>query len=109
MAKQSSLDFKNFVQFFQAMSDQTRQKILLLLEKKDRNVSELVKEFNLSQPTISRHLLVLKQADLVSSRREGQQVYYSLNKDWMKNCCACYFGSFECCADFFKNYKINKG
>ena len=48
-----------------ALSDGTRQEILRLLEGQQRTVGEIVGNFNLSQPTISRHLSVLKEADLV--------------------------------------------
>jgi len=96
------LDFARFVAFFRAISDETRQRILLLLEERERCVSELVEEFDLSQPTISRHLAVLKNAGLVKSRREGQNVYYSLNEEWLRCCCADFFCCFSCCAPFFK-------
>ena len=88
---------KDLVYFFQAMSDKTRQKILLLLEEKEYCVGELVKQFQLSQPTISRHLAVLKQAGLVKDYRCGQKVYYQLDSNWMKKCCAEYFKQFKCC------------
>lgn len=95
------LDYSRFADFFQAVSDETRQRILLLLEEKERCVSELVAEFNLSQPSVSRHLGVLKHAGLVSSRREGQQVYYSLNGDTIRDCCRDFFCCFEACVRFF--------
>jgi len=87
------------------MSDETRQKILLLLEERERCVSELVQEFDLSQPTISRHLGVLKRAGLVNARREGQQVYYSLNSKGIRDCCVHFFGCFKVCACFFEPRK----
>lgn len=88
---------------FRAISDPTRQKILLLLEEKERCVGELVSEFSLSQPTVSRHLNVLKQAGLVTDRREGQQVYYSLDCCNIRRCCTDYFSKFSCCSDIFPN------
>ncbi len=90
---------KNLVNFFHALSNPTRQKILLLLEKQDRCVSELVNHFNLSQPTISKHLLVLKHAGLVTDKRQGQLVFYSLNEEWMRKCCSAYLSKFECCCN----------
>lgn len=65
--------------FFKALSDETRRNILRLLEHRPRSVGEIVSNFELSQPTISRHLAVLKEADLVSDRRRGQHVIYRLN------------------------------
>ncbi len=64
--------------FFKALSDTTRRRILEILEAQERSVGEIVAEFELSQPTISRHLSVLKEARLVVDRRRGQQVLYRL-------------------------------
>jgi len=63
----------------QALSDPSRRKILDLLKKKDMSAGEVGKNFNISPPSLSHHLNILKQADLVSSQREGQQIIYSLN------------------------------
>jgi ArsR family transcriptional regulator, arsenate/arsenite/antimonite-responsive transcriptional repressor len=63
----------------QALSDPTRRKILELLKKKDLAAGELGKNFEITLPSLSHHLNVLKQADLVSSRRKGQEMIYSLN------------------------------
>ncbi|MEJ2086820.1 MAG: autorepressor SdpR family transcription factor [Acidobacteriota bacterium] len=65
--------------FFKALSDQTRREILRLLERHPRSVGEIVDNFELSQPTISRHLSVLREADLVIDQRRGQHVIYRLN------------------------------
>ena len=66
---------------FKALSDGTRRQILLLLEDERRNVGDIVRQFDLSQPTISRHLGVLREADLIIDRRQGQHVVYSINGD----------------------------
>lgn len=63
----------------QALSDSTRRKILELLKDSDLGVSEIAKNFNISLPSISHHLNILKQANLVTSRRNGQEIIYSLN------------------------------
>ena len=63
----------------QALSDPTRQKILELLKKKDMAAGEIAKHFNITLPSLSHHLNTLKQADLVSSERQGQEIIYSLN------------------------------
>jgi DNA-binding transcriptional ArsR family regulator len=93
-------------EFFKAMADKTRQKILEMLEKKEMCVTEIVDSFNISQPTISHHLNILKNVGLVNVRKEGQLIYYSLNKDWLKECCKDYFSMFECLKKLFKDYKI---
>ncbi|OGF25755.1 transcriptional regulator [Candidatus Falkowbacteria bacterium RIFOXYB2_FULL_47_14] len=62
-----------------ALADPTRLKILEILKKKDLGVSEIAKNFSITSPSLSHHLNILKQADLVSFRREGQNLIYSLN------------------------------
>ena len=64
---------------FQALSDKTRREILELLKKKDMSVSEIGVNFDISPPSLSHHLNILKQVSLVSSRRRGQEMIYSLN------------------------------
>lgn len=66
-------------QTFAALSDPNRQKILDLLKKKEMPVSEIGKNLDVTLATLSHHLDILKRADLVSGRREGQQIIYSLN------------------------------
>ncbi|MCX6796099.1 MAG: autorepressor SdpR family transcription factor [Candidatus Falkowbacteria bacterium] len=63
----------------QALSDPTRRKILELLKRKDMSVSEINKYFDITMPSLSHHLSVLKQADLVTYRRQKQELIYSLN------------------------------
>jgi len=62
-----------------AMSDSTRRRILELLKKEDMNVGEISKNFNITLPSLSHHLNILKNTDLVTSRRQGQSIIYSLN------------------------------
>jgi ArsR family transcriptional regulator len=57
-------------------------------------VSDLVERFDVSQPTISHHLNFLRQANLVSSRKEGKQVYYYANQDNIVDCCGMLFTRF---------------
>src|SRR5947207_5547294 len=79
---------RHLTKVFKALSDGTRQEILRLLEGHQRTVGEIVGNFNLSQPTISRHLSVLKEADLVVDQRQGQNVIHRLNEPalstWMQ-------------------------
>ncbi|PIR13764.1 transcriptional regulator [Candidatus Falkowbacteria bacterium CG11_big_fil_rev_8_21_14_0_20_39_10] len=63
----------------QALSDPTRRKILELLKKKDMAAGEIGKYFKITLPSLSHHLNILKNADLVASRRKGQEIIYSLN------------------------------
>ena len=64
---------------FKALNDETRREILELLRKSDMTAGEIADHFNISKPSISHHLALLKQADLVSSDKQGQFIIYSLN------------------------------
>lgn len=63
---------------FSAFGNKVRTKLLLCLEQKSKNVSEIIATCGLSQSAVSQHLAKLKEARLVSARKEGKQVYYSL-------------------------------
>ena len=89
--------------FFNAMSDNTRQAILVLLDEKPRCVRDIVEKFRISQPSISRHLLILKNAGLVKNERNGQEIIYSLNQKWLRSCCEDSFNKFNCCKSLFKS------
>ena len=64
---------------FKALNDKTRREILILLREEDLTAGEIADHFDISKPSISHHLDVLRRADLVSSVRRGQFVYYSIN------------------------------
>ncbi len=64
---------------FKALNDPTRREILQLLQERDMTAGEIVEQFTISGPSISHHLDLLKQANLVIAEKEGQYVYYSLN------------------------------
>lgn len=64
---------------FKALADPTRRKILELLGEKDLNAGEISDFFNISKPSISHHLTILKNADLIHDQRRGQNIVYSLN------------------------------
>ena len=62
-----------------ALSDPTRREILKMLKRGDRTAGEISDRFDVSAPAISRHLAVLRDAELVLSRRDGKFLYYSLS------------------------------
>ncbi|WP_309331448.1 autorepressor SdpR family transcription factor [Mucilaginibacter sp.] len=64
---------------FKALNDPTRREILELLKDKDLTAGEIADRFNISKPSISHHLDLLRQAGLVTSAKEGQFICYSLN------------------------------
>src|SRR5262249_22716350 len=70
---------------FRALADPTRREILRLLRKSEMSAGELAGHFNMTKPSMSHHFAVLKQADLVNTRREGQQILYSLNTTVMQD------------------------
>ena len=69
---------KKLANTIKALSDETRLRVMKLLEEREICVCELMQVLDMSQPRISRHLSVLRNAGLVSDRREGKWVYYSL-------------------------------
>ena len=88
---------RHVTKVFKALSDGTRQQILHLLEGEQRSVGEIVCQFSLSQPTISRHLSILREADLVVDQRQGQKVVYSLNGKGLTLSMQQFFGRFRGC------------
>jgi ArsR family transcriptional regulator, arsenate/arsenite/antimonite-responsive transcriptional repressor len=64
---------------FKALSDPTRREILGLLRKGERTAGDLAECFDMTKPSMSHHFAVLKDADLITSRRDGQQIWYGLN------------------------------
>ena len=64
---------------YAALADPTRLRILELLKKKDFTAGQLGQNFAITAPSLSHHLNILKQSDLVSSRRNKQEIIYSLN------------------------------
>ena len=64
---------------FKALNYPTRRKILELLQERDMTAGEIAEKFSMSWPSISHHLDLLKQAKMVTSEKDGQYVYYSLN------------------------------
>ncbi|MCR2804087.1 autorepressor SdpR family transcription factor [Paenibacillus soyae] len=64
---------------FKALADPTRRKILDLLKQSDLTAGEIADHFEMTKPSISNHLNILKQAELVWVQRQGQNMLYSLN------------------------------
>jgi ArsR family transcriptional regulator len=83
------------VEFCKALADDTRQRILVMLLEEELCVGDIVDAFHMSQPTISHHLGVLKQFNLVISRKEGKQVFYAINRDNVVECCGQLMAKFD--------------
>ncbi|MEA4987691.1 MAG: metalloregulator ArsR/SmtB family transcription factor [Anaerovorax sp.] len=66
-------------EIFKVLGEDARIDILNILGKQELNVSEIADKMRISRPTVSHHMQVLKRAGIVSSRREGKEIYYSVN------------------------------
>jgi ArsR family transcriptional regulator len=97
MKKPITPEAASFSPALRALSDATRLKILLMLEGRRRTVGEIVGFFELSQPTITRHLQTLADAGLVKREKEGQKVYYSVDGSALGAVCVGLASTFPCC------------
>jgi ArsR family transcriptional regulator len=77
----------NAIVFAKALADETRQKIMRMTCCKWLSVNEIVEQINVSQPTVSHHLAILRDAGLVQVREEGKQTFYQLNQHRIASCC----------------------
>ena len=77
----------NPVEFAKALADGTRQKIMNLVCCQWLSVNEIVEKLDVSQPTVSHHLAVLRDTGLVNIREEGKQTFYTLNQEQVAFCC----------------------
>jgi ArsR family transcriptional regulator len=78
----------NVVEFAKALADDTRQKIMKLCCCEWLSVNEIVEKLgDFTQPTVSHHLAILREAGLVDIRHEGKQTFYSLNQKKIALCC----------------------
>lgn len=93
MSDPSCCDFNDFVK---AMADETRQRILTVLQDGEMNETDIVARLDLTQPTISHHLGILRHANLVQARNEGKYVFFRANP-------ACVT---ECCGEILSRFKI---
>jgi DNA-binding transcriptional ArsR family regulator len=79
---------------FKALADPTRRRILQLLQSGEMTAGELAEHFDMAKPSVSHHFNVLKQADLIVSRREGQQIHYGLNTTVLEDVLASFWDLF---------------
>jgi ArsR family transcriptional regulator, repressor of sdpIR and other operons len=92
-------------QLFKALSDPTRREIIRLLGKREMTAGELADRFDMTKPSVSHHFAVLKEADLIVSRRDGQFVWYSLNTTVAQDVLAWLWDLFGCSPDSSKRSK----
>jgi ArsR family transcriptional regulator, arsenate/arsenite/antimonite-responsive transcriptional repressor len=84
MSDSACCDFNDFAK---AMADETRQRILTILQDGEMIETDIVARLDLTQPTISHHLAVLRRANLVQARNEGKYVFYRANPACVTECC----------------------
>jgi len=84
----TTIDEKGYSRLFKAFGDPTRIRILHILSAGEKTVNEIVELVDASQPTVSRHLGIMRDAGIVESRRDGQRIFYSLEKNTVRACCA---------------------
>ena len=75
------------VDFAKALADETRQKIMSICCCTSLSVSEIVEKLNVTQPTVSHHLKILREAGLVTVERRGKEIYYQLNQQRLASSC----------------------
>ena len=75
------------VEFAKALSDNTRQKIMMLCCCQELSVNDIVAASDVAQPTVSHHLKILRNAGLVITKRRGKQVLYTLNQERLATAC----------------------
>jgi ArsR family transcriptional regulator, arsenate/arsenite/antimonite-responsive transcriptional repressor len=75
------------VLFAKALADETRQKIMQICCCAELSVGEIVEKLSVTQPTVSHHLAVLREAGLVNVREDGKQTFYALNQEKVATCC----------------------
>lgn len=69
----------NLNKIFKALSDETRRKIIIMLNERSMSAGEIANKFSQSWPTISHHLEILEKVGLIKSERNGRNIIYSLN------------------------------
>ncbi len=77
------MNLNNYVKVFKALGEPTRLKILKLLSVRPMYVCELESVLHMSQPRISQHLRTMKEAGLVTEKKEAQRTFYSLQIDYL--------------------------
>ena len=75
----TDLQLEHLANLFRLLSDRTRLNLLMILADGERNVTNLCEQLKLPQPTVSHHLGLLRMNSVIGNRRDGKQVFYSLD------------------------------
>ena len=87
------MNTKQVAIFFKALGDENRIRILKMLRTGEKCACELLEELNITQPTLSHHMKILCDAEIVKGRKAGKWTYYSLNREGILMLCAMMHGS----------------
>jgi ArsR family transcriptional regulator, arsenate/arsenite/antimonite-responsive transcriptional repressor len=88
----------NFLELLCALSDKTRQEILkVVTSQKEICVNDIAANFDLSRPTISHHLNLMRRVKLLNSRKEGKEIYYSFNKPYVTKILESFLNELKSC------------
>lgn len=100
---------------FQAIADPTRRAILLLLATQSMTAGSIASNFNSARPTVSRHIQILTECELLESEQNGREIYYNLNPRKMKEVAdfiepfrKMWDGRFSKLESIMKNYRNKK-
>lgn len=87
---------KTWIKFFKAVCDEQRHAILDCVRKNEKiKVGDIVKKMKISQPTVSHHLKILCDAEIVVSEKKGKEVFYSLHEKSIIKCCSGFMERFH--------------
>ncbi len=92
------MDYRKTANLFKALADENRLQIMEILKDGEKCACKLLEALQISQPTLSHHMKILCDAELVSGRKEGKWMYYSLSKAGIKNA-----------KSYLKELKISEG
>jgi ArsR family transcriptional regulator, arsenate/arsenite/antimonite-responsive transcriptional repressor len=93
---------------WKALADDNRREILLLLKKREMTPTEVVEHFNFTLPAVSAHLRVLKEADLITEKKQGKNRFYSLNRDKFLELIKFFEEMYDCKLSSLKEYVENR-
>lgn len=85
----------SFNEAFKALADPSRRQILTLLKTNDLTAGEIASHFDMQKPSVSHHLKILKQAELIQDERKGQHIFYTLNTTVFQDVTSWFFNFFE--------------
>lgn len=72
------------IEVLKALSDEVRLEIIEILGKGEKNVSDIANRCTVSRPAVSHHLQILKRARILESRKEGKEIFYSVNMQTLR-------------------------